>query len=369
MITTKKEYFFRLLTSTFLITLFAGCANYGMISENDVYLQKPTALSTGEDETDLTSYNAFKARQRGEYQDAYLIDQMYSRTLISSALYGARPMFGSPFLRGNFISWGYRSPILAYQNNFYYNGFSHRNNPWSYGNSFGFAGFGPCGQGSFGYGYGYGYNSIYNNCNGFGHGIASNQPDFNQNNSNTPNSENYFTGRPRTSLTSNSARSSTFPNSLKTQELQPGSEVYVNNEKLGTSRRAIQKKRVQGVHMPFTNGSNASISSFQRNKMNSAQQQIRVNNQLSSRTNYIPSNSARRNGIARSPRATVNTTTRTGYSSNQYRRVSPQSSGTSRGTGFNTSRTTSPSMTRSTRGGSSTSKGGSSSSSSSSRRR
>ncbi len=367
MISTKKEYFFSLLTSFFLIALFTGCANYGMISENDVYLQKPTALSTVEDETDLTSYNAFKARERGEYKEAYLIDQMYSRTLISSALYGVRPMFGSPFSTGNFITWGYRSPILAYQNNFYYNSYNHWNNPWSYGNTFGFTdGFRPCGQGDFGYGYG--YNSMYHNCNGFGHGIASSQPDFNQNN-NTTNSNNQFTARPRISLSSNSARSSTYPSSLKSQELQPGSEVYVNNEKLGTSRRAIQKKRVQGAHMPFISGSNASISSFQRKDMNSSQQQRRVNTQLTSRTNYIPSNSARRNGIARSPRATVNTTTRTGYSSNQYRRVSPQSSGTSRGTGFNTSRTTSPSMTRSTRGGSSTSKGGSSSSSSSSRRR
>ena len=367
MVTTKKQYFYRLLTTTFLFALLTGCANYGMISENDVYLQKPTALSVGEDETDLTSYNAFKARERGDFQEAYLIDQMYSRTLIGTGLYGVRPMFGSPFMNRNFINWGYRSPILAYQNNFYYNGFNHWNRPWGFGNSFGFNGFGACGQGFFGYGYG--YNPLFNNCNNFGHGIASNPPSFGQNTSNNNvNSNNHFSGRPRISLSSNSSRSSTYPNSLKSQELQPGSEVYINNEKLGTSRRAIQKKRVSGTHMPFKNGSNASISSFQRNKMSDAQQQ-NSRSQISARTNYMPSNSARRSGVARSPRATVNTTTRTGYSSSQNRRISNQSANSSRGTGFNTSRTTSSSVSRSSRGGSSTGSSSSSSGSSSSRRR
>lgn len=45
------------------IALLASCANYNHISENDVYMQKPSELNAGGDESDLTSFAAFKARR------------------------------------------------------------------------------------------------------------------------------------------------------------------------------------------------------------------------------------------------------------------------------------------------------------------
>ena len=359
--TTKKQHLFRLFSLIFLSSFLVSCAQYGMISENDVYMQKPTALSVGEDETDITSYNAYKARQRGEYQDEYLIDQMYSRSFIGAALYGVRPMFGSPFISSYSIMWGYRSPILGYQNSFYYNSYNYWNSHWAYGygNSFGYNPHGYCPNGL----YGYGFNNCYGN--GFGNGNLINGQN-NISNNNSSSSQNYFTDGPRMSLSSNSSRSSSYPNSLKSQGVLVGSNVSINNETLGTSRRGVQKKQVvSGSHMPFTNNTNNSNSSYIRTVPNS-QENNRSRNGVTRTNTIYPSNSARRNGLARSPRSSVSTSSRTGYNSSQVRRSSTTSYSSSRGGSFNTSRTTSSSSSRSSSGGSSS---GSSSSSSSSRRR
>src|SRR5690554_1286011 len=51
--------------------LLTSCSNYGYISENDVYMQAPTEINLEEDENDITSFNAFKARQKGAFTDEY----------------------------------------------------------------------------------------------------------------------------------------------------------------------------------------------------------------------------------------------------------------------------------------------------------
>lgn len=366
--TTKKQYFFRLLSISVLTVALFGCAQYGMISENDVYLQKPTALSTGDDETDITSYNAYKARQRGVYQDQYLIDKMHDRRLIGSMLYGVRPMFGTPYPPGSFILWGYRSPILFYQNSHYFNSSYTWNRPWNYGYGYDY-GFG-CGYNPYNpYAssmFGCGYNSFNSYGNGYGY------PNNGQNvagNNNSTQPSNQFTGRPRLSLSSNSSRSSTYPSTLKSSGLQPASSSAVNDQTQGTSRRAVKsKQQVRSSHMPFKSNTSTGSPSYTRTNNNQSQRRSSTLSSSTNRTNsYTPSRSARRSGIARTPRSTVNSAnTRGGYSSGQVRRTS---SGTSSRSGYTPrTRSSSSSVSRST-GGGSRSGGSSSSSSSSSGRR
>lgn len=328
-------------------------------------MQTPNALSIGEDETDLTSFNAYKARQRGAYQDEYLIDQMYSRQMIGQALYGVRPMFGSPLMSRNMIMWGYRSPIWAYQNSFYFNSFNRFGNPWGYGymnspwnygfgNSFGFSPYGPCYNGF----HGNGFNPFFNNCygNGFGNGnfaVVQNNPE-----SNNSGPGSYFTGRPRMSLSSNSSRSSSYPNTLKSGGTESSTPLSINDQTQGTSRRAVQEKQVvSGSHMPFAHN-NSNTSAYKSRLSSTSSNPTRGITATRSR-NYSPSNSARRDGLVRSPRSNATTTSRTGYSSSQIRRSSTSNSGFSRGSSSSSPRTTTSSSSRSSSGGSSS--GGSSS--------
>lgn len=362
---TKKQYFFRLLSISILSVTLFGCAQYGMISENDVYLQKPTALSADDDETDITSYNAYKARQRGVYQDQYLIDQMHDRRLIGSMLYGVRPMFGTPYPPGSFVLWGYRSPILFYQNSHYFNSYYTWNRPWNYGYGFG-CGYNPYNPYASGM-YGCGYSPFNSYGNGYGYG----QPNTGQNfagNNNPTTSSNHFTGRPRLSLSSNSSRSSTYPATLKSSALQPVSSSAVNNQTQGTSRRAVRsKQQVRSSHMPFKTNTHTG-SSYTRTNYSQGQRRNSTRSSSYNRTNtYTPSQSARRSGVARTPRSTVNSAnTRGGYTSGQVRRTS---SGTSSRSGYTPrTRSSSSSVSRST-GGGSRSGGGSTSSGSSSGRR
>src|SRR5690554_2544464 len=53
------------------VAILSSCSNYEYISENDVYMQAPTEINLEEDENDLTSFNAFKAREKGVFKDEY----------------------------------------------------------------------------------------------------------------------------------------------------------------------------------------------------------------------------------------------------------------------------------------------------------
>ncbi|GEM_PF-2076504 len=376
MTTTTNKHFLNLFILVTFTLFMTGCAQFGMISQNDVYLQKPSALSTGEDETDLTSYNAYKAKERGAYQDQYLIDQMYNRRLIGASLYGVRPMFGAPYPPGAFILYGSRPSILFYQNSFYSNSYFAWNRPWN--NGFGYnCGYNP----HFPYSNGmYGcLNSPYNQF-GFGN------PYYNYgggqsfgNSGGIADNSNTFTGRPRMSLSSNSARSSSYPNTLKSSYTGGVESVNVNDQTQGTSRRSIQNKQaVRSSHMPFKSDQwkTQNNSSYQSKNGGSS---ISANrSRISSTTNrgnrYSPSTSARRSGVARSPRTSVNSSTRSTYSSGSQRRTSTSSpnysrnrsnSGSSSRSYNSRSRSSSGSITRS----SGSRRSSSSSSSSSSGRR
>lgn len=352
MVTVKKQYLIRFSTLTLIATLLVGCAQYGIISENDVYIQKPTTLSTNEDESDLTSYNAYKARERGAYQDEYLIDQMHDRRLIGSLLYGNQSMFYMPFTTSNYIPWGYHSPILAYQNTHYFNSFYNWNRPWTYNFGYGYGGYAynPYSNGFFGYGYS---PFFHNHINYSGQSVFINNANVNA-------SQNYYTGKPRLTLSSNSSRSSSYPSTLKSANYQHDFDPTVNDQTQGTSRRAAgRKSAIRSSHMPFKERDYNNINSTNtRNTSNSSR-----NYNSSGSTRYTPSQSARRSGIARSTRPTVNSSSNRGNTQQVYRGSSNQS----RGTNYSTRTRSSQSVGSRSVGGSSSRSSGSSSSSSSRR--
>lgn len=371
MINSKHKQNFSFIILVTVTVLLSGCAQYGMISENDVYMQKPTALSAGEDESDLTSYNAYKARQRGVYQDEYLIDQMYDRRYYGTLLYGGAPMFGMPFYPGNFITWGYQSPIRGYQNTFYFNSFYNWNRPWTYGYGYNYNPYNPYANGF----YGYSYPNYSPFGNPFGYGNYGSGVNLSANN-NYGSQGNHYSGHKRFSLSSSASRSSSYPGTLKSNtEVYSNSSSFDGTNEMKTSRRAAAKKSIRSSHMPFRN--NSSYYQGNEQQQNSLSQNQRTNSRSvntnrninrTTRSTYKPSRSAQRSGIARTPRAT--NYERTNYSSSSNRRTS--SPGSSRGGSYNTrmrSTGSSSGTTRTTTSSSSSSRSSRSSSSSSSGRR
>lgn len=364
----KDIPFFRILTLFLIVIFVAGCAQYGMISENDVYMQKPTALSTGEDESDLTSYNAYKARERGAYEDRYLIDQMYDRRYYGTLLYGGSFMGGTPFYSGNFITWGYMNPIRGYQNTYYFNSFYNWNRPWTYAYGYGYNPYNPYANGIFGYGYPtyYPFGTPYGT---YPYGSNNMIP-----NNNVSTAGNHFSGQKRFSLSSNAPRSSSYPATLKSNTPGNGGSSSGNLSTTGTSRRAAGKQSVQSSHMPFKNSSANGSSS--QNYVNNTGGSYRtystrssrknVSQSRSTRTQYTPSRSARNSGVTRTPRTTSNYE-RTGYSNSSTRRTTSGSS--SRSPSYNSRTRSVSSSSRSVGGSRSTGSSSSSSSSSNSGRR
>jgi hypothetical protein len=357
MVTAKKQYLIRFSTLTLIATLLVSCAQYGIISENDVYIQKPTALSTNDDESDLTSYNAYKARERGEYQDEYLIDQMHDRRLIGTLLYGNQSMFFMPFTTSSYIPWGYHSPILAYQNTHYFNSFYNWNRPWTYNYGYGYGGYAynPYNNGYFGYG----YSPFFHNHNNYsGQSVLINNTNVNA-------SQNYYTGKPRVTLSSNSSRSSSYPSTLKSAGYQQNSDPLINDQTQGSSRRVSGRKTtVRSSHMPFKEEDYNKIEgSNNGNMMNSSRNNSSRSYNSTERNRYTPSQSAKRNGIARSTRSTVGGSTNRSNTQQVYRGSSNQP----RSTNYSTRTRSSQSTGARSVGGSSSRSSGSSSSSSSRR--
>ena len=276
----KKKNSYTFLSLIALGLIVTSCANYGMISENDVYLQAPTEINLQEDETDLTSYNAYKARQRGEFEDgrldpripfkrwrsSYMIASLYAgpyfnlygRGGMTSPFYGGAGMFGHGF----------------YYNDVSYYGILHNHN---YINGI----YSPYTTFGMGYGYGYGYGSGYA-YNGFGYGMhpyANAAPQVSNGTSNQP----VFYGR-RNNLSSSSNRSSSYPNTLKSGSFST-SNSNSNNQTNGTSRRSIQKTSSNG-------------SEYSKHKSVTPVKQVGYNSSANTtntrRTSYTPSTTVRR---------------------------------------------------------------------------
>jgi len=282
----------------------ASCSSYRYISENDVYMQVPTEINLEEDENDITSFNAFKARQKGafdqEYQDPRINDRMFMNQIMltnsyrpfgtSQYMFRNRPMafhgmgFYDPFYNNHYrgfnsgIGFGMRGYGM---HGMYGNGF---NSPFGYGNPYGF-GYDPFFNGGF-----YG-NSFYGN--GYHGGLANN------NYNNSPNiSQPTFYGH-RGSM---SSCSSFYSNSKSMQGTNSSGSYDINNQQLGTSRRAVQRKYAGGsdYNKGFNNNgvpnSNGMVPNA-NNRMNKAPVHHRaVNNR------YTPNSSARRSGVVQESR-------------------------------------------------------------------
>lgn len=244
-----------LLVSTLSLLLFS-CAHYGMIADNDVYLQKSTALSLDGDADDPTSFNNYKAGREGRFINGNSIRN--SRFALRTGVHGSFMGGGynphnDPFMHSNgfgydpfyrphfhpYNNFGYSSFYSPFHgqgfnsgfghNNFGYNNFGYNNfgyNNFGYNNfgynNFGYNNFGynNFGNGNYGhpyggYGYGYGYNSFggnygygnyYNNTGGFFAG--------NNNFGSSGQTGLVYRGH-RSSLNSSSARSSAYPSTMK----------------------------------------------------------------------------------------------------------------------------------------------------------
>jgi len=263
------------------IALLASCANYNHISENDVYMQKPSELNAGGDESDLTSFAAFKAREKGTYGFRYEdpnINQVSARNrfmLINSYMpfgmsyssYSSMNYFGGnhygyPYMGYRFgypyssmygsmgYMYGMGGMISPFASSYYYNSY--------YGGGGGF--YGPYGYSPYG-GYSYGPYGYYNP---YGGSYYVN----NHNNNNQASNDNAFYGK-RTGVTSGSSsnRSSAYPGTMKKSVVTNGTVFSVNDQTSGTSRRSTDNNVKYVVPSKSVGGTRPSSTS-QRRDMN-----------------------------------------------------------------------------------------------------
>lgn len=223
------------------VALLSSCANYGYISENDVYYQKPTEIALEEDETDITSFNAFNARQRGAFRDEYVDPRLNQRSMRNNfALRASYMPFGMAYGWNNspmaFHGMGYNSfyryPYSygfgmgghygSFANPYYYDmyayGSSYHYNPYHYG-----------------YSNHYGYNPYYHG----GHygGYYGGSGSYYSGSTFGSNQGTYYYGH-RSSSNSSSRRSSNYSNTLKKSEVTKGN-VYSSGTKSVTERRDV----------------------------------------------------------------------------------------------------------------------------------
>lgn len=329
--------------------ILGSCANYGYISENDVYMQAPTELNLEEDENDITSFNAFKASQKGafeqEYQDPRVNQRVRMNTLMIMSLYPRYGYFAnSPY---GYYGMGYNHP-----NMYGYRGFNSGIGFGGYHSSY-YYGYSP-----FGYGYGY---SPYHNGGYYGYyggnygGYYGNGYYGNGNSGSIAQGKKVFQG-PRRSPVSSSNRSSFYST--------PKSEVSVYTQKTKSSisksdvmmSRDVQKRNATGTD--YSTKTRKVVSPAERTARpdinrginTSSTQRRAVNN------SYTPSTSSRTSGTVKVPN-------RTGVNLQQNRNVSPTRSAAPRSPSPRTT-PSSPRMQQAPSGGRSVSPGKSSGSSS-----
>lgn len=272
------------------VTVLSSCSNYGYISENDVYMQAPTEINLEEDENDLTSFNAFKAREKGAFRDEYMdprvnerirmnyfmLANSYNPYFVSFNMYANQPIryhgmgmhglfyagygLSSGFGTGMYYDRFYSPYYGAYYGNYY--------NPYYYGYNQGF--------------YPYNYGGIVNNSNN----PSNNQPVHYGN---------------RSPISSSSNRSSSYQKSYTKQALPVSTSAYnVNDQTLGTSRREVGRRYAGSSD--YSNNGKPNTSNFKSSqsgsiKSSGAVQQSRVNQ------NYTPNSSARRSGAVQTQRS------------------------------------------------------------------
>ncbi|PKR81031.1 hypothetical protein CW751_07665 [Brumimicrobium salinarum] len=341
------------------ICTLSACANYGQISENDVYLQKPTAINLDEDQNDITSYNAFVERNKGLFKDDYRDPRanhvMMRNQLLIMESYMPYGMFG--YNPTNFHGMGFRfyEPFGIYTGH----GMGLRarygfgSSPfYDYGFTYGYGGmYNP---------YGYGHGHYFGH--GFmpGYGIYNGAPSYNNPNSSTAN--NYY-GK-RSNVTSSSSRSSYYPKAKSASNNSGYSSKSKNNQYVGASRRAL------GQNVLSNDLSKTNIRKYKgTNDMKNVKRRHTAASAHRSQAHrrYTPSSSARRSAIIENKQPNVRPS---GVQSQQYNRGSAKISGHSPANNGNTrTRMTSPSRSKSYSGSSSSGSRSSGSSSSTSRRR
>lgn len=295
------------------VLLLSSCANYGYISENDVYYQKPTEISLDEDETDITSFNAFNARQRGLFRDEYVDPRINQRSMHNQFMLRASYM--------PFDSWyGWNNSPMAFHgmgyNSFYGNYYGF---PYRYG--YGYGMYGPH-YGSFAnpylydmYAYGssyyynpyhygfanhYGYNPYYHG--GFYGGYYGGQGSYYGENVGNNNQGTYHYGH-RSASNANSRRSSNYENTLKKTQVTQGN-VYTANSKTAVARRhAANMSSSNNVASTTTRATGASRAVSSRNTVGSVGNARRSSTAVQSTANvnrtYTPNNSMqRRTGVS-----------------------------------------------------------------------
>ncbi|RFC54825.1 hypothetical protein [Brumimicrobium aurantiacum] len=335
--------------------ILASCSNSSYISENDVYMQAPTKLDLNEDQDDITSFNAFKARQEGLFQDEYM-DPRANPVMI-------RNQFA---LRASYMPFG-----MMFYNPTNFHGMSNR---FYFGSGVIYTGHGMGLTGMYGnpynspfggydfawnnnyYPYGTGY---YNGCPNYGYyggGYATN-------NAYQSSVGNVYYG-PRNSMTSSSRRSS-FTSAQSIGQKSAAQSNHIISRNTTVSKSTIEKRNAGGRDYTSSverNTSNSGLVSSASRRTGTA-----ISNSQRNSSTYSPSSSARRSGISTT---SVSRTTPSGSSTRQGTTATPSNRGVN-------TRTSSPRVQQSTsRQGSfstssrsSSSRGSGSSSSSSSRRR
>ena len=325
-------------------------------------MQAPTEINLEEDENDLTSFNAFNAREKGAFKDEYRDPRVNERVrmnqfMIMSAYnpYGVRySMYGN-------------QPIQFHgMNNRFYAGTGFMG-PYGYGFSSGFgmemynSGYYNSYYGGYGsyypyrssyYGYGNPYYSPYYNGGGYyGGNYYGSQYQYTP-----PTPGNVYYGN-RSNLSSSSNRSSSYEGTYNKSAVQTTNSpngYNVNDQTLGTSRRDVQKRYAgsgdysnngkpnSGTYKPTGTGGTANTGSAQQRAVNKS---------------YAPNNSARRSGAVQEQRSvnTSGSSSRTASPSSSPRSTAPQARPQVRSTfsvggsvGGSTRGTSTPSSTRST---------------------
>lgn len=207
-----------LIVPVLILLSVSSCQTYGVVAENDVYVQTPSAVNVNEDPNDMTSFNAYRAGREGRFNTQYNNPwrSSFFFGMSSPSIWGYNPFY-DPFRPGVGFGNMYGSPYYGFHgmpHHWGYNpwgspfgwGYPHGNFGWGYPNN-GMHGWAGTGYGWYGNGWGgYGYSGYPPN------GWGNNSGTTNGNGSSTP--QNVFTG-PRRSLSAQSGRSSSYPSTFQ----------------------------------------------------------------------------------------------------------------------------------------------------------
>jgi len=130
--------------------LVGSCASSGVIADNDVYMQQPTATNIYEDEADPTSFANYKAEEREEIvvvtQDNFAPFNNNNNNFNSFGLFTFNNYYyynpfgphGNMHMVPYYQNGFYQGVVYGYNSPYYYSQFQHFNygNPNSFGNPY-----------------------------------------------------------------------------------------------------------------------------------------------------------------------------------------------------------------------------------------